>query len=242
MCWNMEASFAVAALGMAGTALLVKRKEHPFLYLTVFYFALMELLQAFTYLYIGQCASHENQILTLLGAYHISFQPIFVVLISLYFVPEGFRQRVQYPAIFFAACCSVVQLVGYYPFQWANHATDAMIYGKDLCANHGLWHISWYVPTFDSMSSVIGYSPRVSPYMLGTIVIPLLLGSWRFTAVNYTFGFLIAYLTTSSQNEAAAVWCLLSFAYLMICSETHIRNLIHVKTWYGLPYPWTKQS
>jgi hypothetical protein len=235
----MEASFAVATLGMAGTALLVKRKEHPFLYLTVFYFALMELLQAFTYLYIGQCSRQENQILTLLGAYHIAFQPIFVVLISLYFVPEEFRKRVQYPAVFLAACCSVIQLVDFYPFMWAVPAKNIMIYGAELCAAHGLWHISWYVPTFESATSILNLP--IPPYLIGTIVIPLLLGSWRFTAVNYTFGFLIAYLTTSSQNEAAAVWCLLSFAYLMICSETHIRNLIHVKTWYGLQYPWTKK-
>ncbi len=67
MCWSGEASGVLAAIGI-GTALYsAKKKMHPILWVTLGYFSLMELLQAFTYGVIDRCELPSNQIMTLLG-------------------------------------------------------------------------------------------------------------------------------------------------------------------------------
>jgi hypothetical protein len=47
------------------------------------YFSSMEVLQAFTYSVIDQCALPSNQIATLLGYLHIAFQPFFINMLSM---------------------------------------------------------------------------------------------------------------------------------------------------------------
>lgn len=231
MCWSIEASFVVATAGIAGTTHLYRKKDHPFLWLTVGWFSLMELLQAFTYLYIGSCENPNNQMLTLLGAYHIALQPIFVCLISLYFVHPAVRSKISPIVIIASFAISLMLLVEIYPWSWAAPRVDNMIYGKTMCAAHGAWHIAWYVPT----SRI--FDLPVNPYLIGTIIIPLLIGSWKFTAINYTLGFLFGTITGGSPNEAAAIWCLVSFGYLLMSTKTKLRNAIYVNKWYFWEYP-----
>ena len=94
MCWSGEASAVLAAAGIS-TAIYVARKgESKELWLPLSYFALMELLQAVTYVYIDRCDDPNNQLLTLFGYLHVAFQPFFANMVAMYFIPESVKQKI----------------------------------------------------------------------------------------------------------------------------------------------------
>ena len=65
MCWSGEASGVLAVVGLSTAAYLaIKKGESKELWIPLTYFALMELLQAVTYIYIDLCDNPSNQILT----------------------------------------------------------------------------------------------------------------------------------------------------------------------------------
>lgn len=55
----------------------------------------MEALQAYTYGVNDDCTMPSNQVATLLGYLHITFQPFFINLISIYFIPNQVRKRIE---------------------------------------------------------------------------------------------------------------------------------------------------
>lgn len=88
MCWSGEASAVLAVVGIGTTAYAAYKKEPAPLWMALGYFSSMELLQAFTYSVIDQCALPSNQIATLLGYLHIVFQPFFINMLSHVFHTE----------------------------------------------------------------------------------------------------------------------------------------------------------
>ena len=88
MCWSGEASAILATAGLASTTYLIVKKEDKQLWIPLGFFSLMELLQAGTYTVIDSCQLPVNQILTLLGYLHIAFQPFFINMVSMYFIPK----------------------------------------------------------------------------------------------------------------------------------------------------------
>ncbi len=93
VCWSGEASAILAAVGLATTAYAAYKGESPMLYAALAYFSLMEALQAYTYTVIDQCGLASNQIATILGYLHIAFQPFFINLMSMYFIPDKIRKK-----------------------------------------------------------------------------------------------------------------------------------------------------
>ena len=114
MCWSFGASTILAIVGVAVAIYLASKKRSKLLWIPLIYFSLMELLQSITYLSLNECALPINQMLTLLGYMHISFQPFFFNMIGLYFIPEKARNKIQgfvyalcfVAVIFFAAGCT----------------------------------------------------------------------------------------------------------------------------------------
>lgn len=225
MCWSGEASAAITALGIATTALAIHRKQPPAIWLSLAYFTLMEALQAYTYSVIDDCSNPSNQVATLLGYLHITFQPFFINAVSLYFIDQRVAKRVALPAYTVCFAASIMMLVKLYPFPWAPlcEASRPMC-GQLLCAIHGNWHIAWSLP----INTVGEYIPS---YLIAGFLVPLLYGSWRWTLLHLLVGPLFARLTTSNMNEWPAVWCLLSLELLILTFNTRMRDMLHVKRW-----------
>ena len=239
MCWSGEASAVLATVGLATTAWAAYKKEPTVLWLCLGYFSLMELLQAYTYIYIGQCGAPANQVATLLGYIHIAFQPFFINAMSMYFIPQAVARRVALPAYIVCFIATVLMLVHLYHLQGLGMCEIGRpLCGQSLCSVFGNWHIAWNLPlnhwydvwTFD-------LSPFIKnlylPYVMAGFVVPLLYGSWRFTAYHALLGPLLAKLLTDNPNEWPAVWCLLSIGILLIVAKTPLRRWLFVKTWYG---------
>ena len=224
MCWSGEASIALSAVGVAGTVWAAYKKEPTALWMCLGYFTLMEILQAYTYTVINQCSDPGNQIATLLGYLHITFQIFFINAVSLHFIDQKVVKKIQ-PFVYtvcFAA--SIMMLIKMYPFAWAGlcEAGVRPMCGAQLCSVDGNWHIAWEVP-------VNTINAGFSWYMLACFILPLLYGSWRFTLYHFLMGPALAFLTTDNMNEWPAVWCLLSIGFMLIVVKTPVRKILYMK-------------
>ncbi len=237
MCWNGQASSVLATVGILSTGYAIYKKEPFPLWISLGYFSLMELLQAFTYSVINQCDNPSNQIATLLGYLHITFQPFFINAVSLYFINQNVARKVApfvYTICFFAAILMLLQL---YPFDWAGHCDPRRpLCGELLCSLRGNWHIAWSVPTNGignalTRSGILGLRNGFPGYVIAGFILPLLYGSWRFTFYHIFLGMGLARMTTNNLNEWPAIWCLLSIGLLLIVIKTPIRRLLFVKRW-----------
>jgi hypothetical protein len=231
MCWSGEASTVLAAVGLGSTVYVASRGEDKRLWMTLGYFSLMEVLQAYTYTVIDDCSNPANQVATLLGYLHIVFQPFFANLISLYFIPKVVRDRIEIWVYSIVSVGAVCMLVSVYPFDWAPTCeTGIHIFcSQQICSISGDWHIAWEIPRRLILLSIY-------PYILTTFVLPILYGSWRMTIYHLITGPALAYLTTGNWNEFAAVWCLYSIALLLIVIKTPLRKMLFVNDWFFYSY------
>lgn len=233
MCWSGEASAVLALTGFAGTAYAAYRKEPFPLWIALGYFSLMELLQAFTYGVIDQCALPDNQIATMLGYLHIVFQPFFVNAFCLHFVPKEVAQKLYKPVFALCFVATLIMILQVFPFDWAGQCNPVRWLCSDkLCSVHGNWHIAWLVP-LNGIGNWFAdnHWPPINAYSVVGFLLPILYGSWRMTLYHLALGPLLAMALTSNINEIPAVWCLLSIGLLLIVVKTPIRQFLYVKSW-----------
>lgn len=227
MCWNGQASATLATVGMASTAYVAIKGEDKKLWIPLFYFSLMEVLQAATYTVIDRCGLPLNQILTLFGAFHIAFQPFFINACSMHFVPEVVYRRIK-PFVY-GTCLvgTVMVLTLIYPFEWAQmcHVGRVPFCSEHLCSVSGNWHIAWGAPLNNITWLYLGY-------FIPAFVVPVLYGSWRFTLYHLIVGPLLASTLTNNLNEWPAVWCLMSIGLLLLVIKSPLRRLIYVQQWF----------
>ena len=241
MCWSGEASAVLATVGLGSTIYAAHKGEDKRLWITLGYFSLMEALQAVTYIVIDDCSAPSNQIATLLGYLHITFQPFFINLISLYFIPGEVRKRIE--PLVFTACfiTAIILLIQLYPFSWAGECDPLRpLCGSVLCSVSGNWHIAWEVPAsgignFWVNTGISFLSHGYIAYVVASFLIPLIYGSWRLTLYHYLLGPLLASMTTDNINEWPAVWCLFSIGILLIVVKTPIRKILFVRKWIFWP-------
>jgi hypothetical protein len=247
MCWSGEASAILATIGLGTAGYSALHKMHPALWVTLAYFSLMEWLQAFTYASIDRCDDHVNQILTLLGYLHISFQPFFANAISMHFLPETRRRKIALPAYAICFAATVVMLLQLVPLEWAGQCVrPAPLCAAQLCSVHGNWHIAWDIPLnnlgFDvALPFYTGHVPAyLAAYTFAAFLLPFAYGVWRGTVFHLFTGPFLAWLTTNNANEWPAVWCLLSIGIIMLvikirasdalCARLGLRSLAELKT------------
>ena len=232
MCWSGEASAVLATVGLASTTYVAIKKEDKNLWVPLGYFSLMELLQAFTYVYIDDCDLPANQVLTLLGYIHIAFQPFFINMFAMYFIPKSFRDKISWFVYGLCFAASFLMIIKLYPFEWAKNCSDGTaLCAENLCSFHGGWHIAWNVP-LNSLSFLYFFG-----YTFPAMVLPFLYSSWRMSVYHILLGPLLAYIFTNNWNELPAVWCLFSIGFLLIVIKTPIRKFMYVKKWYFWKYP-----
>lgn len=222
MCWSGEASAVLASIGLGTAAYSFMKKMAPPLWITLGYFSMMELLQAATYTVIDNCDSHLNQILTLFGYLHISFQPFFVNGISMHFLPEARRKKIMVPVYAVCFAAAIVMLMQLYPFSWAGTCLPREpLCGAHLCSVSGNWHIAWDLPLngfgIDASFMSAGHlGSYLIAYTLAAFVMPFAYGIRRGTVFHLLVGPFMASLLTNNPNEWPAVWCLLSIGIVML--------------------------
>jgi len=239
MCWSGEASGVLAVAGLSTATYVALKGESKELWIPLTYFALMELLQAFTYVYIDLCDNPNNQVLTLLGYLHVSFQPFFVNMVAMYFIPESVKLKIRTTVYTLCGIGTLFMLFKMYPFAWAGSCNIGIegFCGPSICSTSGSWHIAWQMPLNGLMSDPVGWlfgfnwGLHAFTYILVAFYLPLIYGSWRFVGFHYLIGPFISDVTTTDPNEYSAVWCLFSIALCVSVIKTPIRKHLHVKNW-----------
>ena len=240
MCWSGEASGVLATIGLATAVYVARKGESKELWIPLTYFALMELLQAATYVYIDLCDNPNNQVLTLLGYLHIAFQPFFVNMVAMYFIPEEVKLKIRTTVYTICAVGTVAMLIKMFPFGgWAGECIEGLegFCGPHVCSVSGDWHIAWQMPLNGLMSSPVSWLPGFDyglhgfAYILVAFYVPFIYGSWRFVGFHYLVGPVISDLLTNDPNEYAAVWCLFSIALCVSVIKSPIRKYLSVETW-----------
>ena len=214
--------------------------NNPEISYTLSYFALMELLQAVTYVYINRCDDPNNQLLTLFGYLHVAFQPFFVNMVAMYFIPESVKQKIATTVYSICAVAALAMLVKLYPFGWAGSCNIGLegFCGPHACSVSGNWHIAWQLPLNGLLSAPVYYLPgyewglHALIYILAAFIMPLAYGSWRFVGFHFLAGPLLSDILTTDPNEFAAVWCLFSIALCVSVIKTPIRKHLHVRSWF----------
>lgn len=235
MCWSIGASAALTVAGFGTAAGARARGDKPAIWVTLGYFSAMEGLQAVTYLVIDACGGDTNRLLTMLAYIHIAFQPVFINLISMTFIPDEARRRVSPVVYGLCAASAIYMLLQLYPFDWSSQCLIGQaLCGTQLCAVSGTWHIGWEVPYRNFIL------PAFPTYIAVGFILPILYGSWRFTLFHFVTGPAAAYLSTPNANEWPAVWCLYSVGLVLIALMGPLRRWFRVEKWFW-PASWDRR-
>lgn len=228
MCWSGEASAAIAIGGLTSAYLLKRRGEPREVYLPTAYFVLMEGLQAVTYIFVDECGTRANELLTHLAMVHIAFQPIFINMLGMEFIDPAVKKRIKKFVYAFSGLVSMfclLRLVPAWDLFGRCEVGTALCSVEQTCAYRGQWHIGWDV-------LLNGFNERWRWYQVSAFALPVLYGSWKWSLYHFMVGPLLAALTTSDVNERPAVWCLFSTCIIALLVNTRLRNYIHVKRWF----------
>lgn len=218
MCWGMEVTAGMAAVGVAAAAFTARRGDPAAVPLTLLYFAAMEGLQLAGYLVIDQCGTPANRAVTALSMLHIVLQPVVLNAFMLAWlapgIAHGTRRRVMALAVLF----SVLMLVQMVPWPGLERCTPGQpLCGEVLCTMSGNWHLAWTLPYSDIFGGPdrwLGTNFGFPAYVLAIFVMPLFYGLWRFALFHALVGPVAANLLTDNPNEAPAIWCLVSILIL----------------------------
>lgn len=239
MCWSLEASAALAVTGAVVTGYAVMTNKPKSLWIPLAYFTAMEALQAAQYTVVDICGIPLNQILTIVGYVHIAFQPFFINMVAMYFIPVQIKERISKTVYWLCAAAAVSMLIQLVPFAWAGQCLPgSMLCGKTLCTVSGSWHIAWDIP-LNGLYNLLFTLVHVSMpgYVLVGLLLPFIYGSWKLNLYQMLTGLVLACFLTSNPNEAAAVWCLLSIGIcILIIGEKPVRKYLHVRHWWLWKY------
>jgi len=236
MCWSFGASTVLAILGIIASFILYKSKKYHGLWIPLFYFSIMELLQAVTYLVLNRCSLPLNQIFTVLGYFHIAFQPFFINNAFMFFIPKEVRQKISgmvYSICFIGALLTLAQLI---PFTFAGMCRQGVdvLCGTNICSASGSWHLAWFLP-LNGLAILTFFG-----YTLPAFILPLIYGAWKPTIYHIIFGPLLAWLLSPNPNEFPATWCLFSIAFILAVFYKPLLNWMYTKKWYFWNYPTKK--
>ncbi len=238
MCWSLEASAALAVAGGTATGWAIVKKLPKSLWIPLAYFTAMEALQAVQYIVVDLCGLPANQVLTILGYIHIAFQPFFINMVAMYFIPEHIKNKISKYVYAVCGLAAVSMLAQLYPAAWAGTCIPgSMLCGEMLCTVSGSWHIAWDIPLNGIYNFLDAFYIAMPGYVLAGLVMPFIYGSWKLNLYQMTCGLFLAMLLTDNQNEAAAIWCLLSIGIvILILGERPLRKYLHVRNWWLWKY------
>lgn len=239
MCWNVEASVGMVAIGTIATAVTYRRGDPPAIWLTLGYFAVMEALQVAGYGVVNQCGTTANTSVTVLSYLHIVLQPFFINAFAMELVPDVVKRRVRIGVFSACAVSSLVMLIQILPApQLGDCQPGSALCAARWCTVSGDWHIAWDVPyngLLVPLEQMIGIHFGFPTYMIAAFIFPLIYGAWRFAGVLAAAGPILAANLTTNPNEMPAIWCLFSIAILLISLSPVVRQTVSTTHWWGRP-------
>jgi len=179
----------------------------------VAYFAFMETLQAFQYGVINECDNPLNKIYTLLGFFHLAFQPFFVNLYLGTFMSAG--QKKYLPMILSLSFFGGIMMCNRLWMTEGDHMCTIGIQpmcGAKTCTFRGNVHLAWQMPMqhADQDYFTPGWTLHFFLFYLPTYA----LGMYGHTIFLLLSGPFLGRAMTSHQDEIPAIWCFFSICQI----------------------------
>ena len=224
MCFSPEISIVFAIFGVCMVMRLFSRGAKT-IACCIFYFCLMELLQAVQYSFIAptlvspECAGFVNKLLTTIGFVHICYQPYIVMVYYEYKDQDAAAIRRNRPFfVIFKRLCIIggSMLLARHVCALMIPSSDTLVgdspewlRGPTLCTHRGTYHLAWSVP----MSDVTYYTPGLALHSFLMFVLPLSLCELRYVWSSmqlFVTGPVVASLITDNLMEQPSIWCFFS--------------------------------
>jgi hypothetical protein len=227
----MSASFA--ALGFILSITLFFTTRNTKLAIGIFYFFLMEFLQAIQYLYIANdlnspiCDTDVNKILTLLGYAHICFQPYFCWLTVESLLLRNPKHRERFATIKSLCLIGCFWLLSRYMlsslpgYDTLTGTSTEWLRGSKLCTFKGKFHLSWSVPMADATYFVPGVAIHSFLMFAPFLTLWDVKGSLFMGTLLFLTGPIMASWISPSLMEQASIWCFFSIAQIAGFLVTH---------------------
>lgn len=238
MCFTKEMSGGFAGIGLLCAIWVYTKTSNLQLACGVFYFFLMEFLQYFQYLTIGDCENWWNQVLTLVGFAHICYQPYMTHIINCALTRNP-KKLQQWEVVLKLSLLGgtmlfmryfVSDLPGWRTQKFASIAdTDnatgqstnpdlltstEWLRGESLCTINGKHHLAWSVP----MSDVSYYTPsaQIHSFLMFAPFFCVTGGGWFQGLFLFLTGPFMAAYITENLLEQASIWCFFSISQIAI--------------------------
>lgn len=222
----MEMSGSFAALGLFASWWIYSKTNNRDLASGVFFFFLMEFLQAIQYIFIAPnldspiCDTFMNQFLTVLGYLHICLQPYFTHVINASLTKN--KSYIEKYVVIKRLCLlggGMLFARFLLAYQWPTTLTGTStewLRGDKVCTFKGNYHLAWSIPMADPTYVIPGaaihsfcmFAPFFALYEKKGMVIQ---GIFLFV-----FGPYLAGLITPNLMEQASIWCFFSIAQISI--------------------------
>ena len=240
MCFTKEwsitftiTSFSIAAWIYNGKGIWKQLEKWQINRLTILfiYFASMELLQFFQYLVIDECDNYLNKFLTVLGWFHICFQPYFSNLGFSALDPKNQkeeRKEVWKIVLRIIAICGFLMsariIIPYFVnlnenimvFQPCT-SRDEVMCSERTCTESGVYHLKWLFylirPSY--------LFPTTAIHFITMFITPIVFGlHWASIVLFITGPGLTLLFVKAHPAEFASIWCFFSIAEAIITIGT----------------------
>jgi len=177
------------------------------------YFALMETLQAVQYSFINLCDNPINKALTLVGFFHLAFQPFFVNYYVSEFMTKGNKRYV--PLMLTLSLFAGVLMSNR---MWKSPGDIPCsigiepLCGVSTCTFRGSVHLAWQMPMQHADQDY--FTPGFQLHFFMFYMPMFALGMWKFTLFLLVSGPFLGRALTNHQDEIPAIWCFFSIAQL----------------------------
>jgi hypothetical protein len=179
------------------------------------YFALMETLQAMQYIWIDQCDNPVNKFLTLLGFFHLAFQPFFTNLYLGAFMNKA--QKRYLPMILIMCMFAGVMMCNRMWMSNGDHLCTKGIEsmcGTRTCTFKGNVHLAWQMPLQHCDQDY--FTPGFTLHFFTFFLPSFALGMWQYTLFFLFSGPFTGRALTDHQDEIPSIWCFFSIAQLLL--------------------------
>ena len=227
MCWSKNVSLGMGLFGICASIVSYYRIEKLWSF-NIFFFAIMQFIHYFGYLYINKCNNPINKFMSYANYLHVCFQPFvwtlgFYGLFKKYKIITGEQLRVYWFAIKLSLVASFICASRIFPIHISkalsfpliskNHAGCA--YCGKTCSFSGNRHIGFSLPL------------RIEPEYITTnhfyhflfLFIPLLFfnNKTRLIAlITFVTAMIPSIIYKTRATESAALWCTLTIFQLLV--------------------------
>lgn len=213
MCFSFQSSVIMSVIGLIASVILYRAYNFPIAF-TVFYFTLMEIIQAIGYKVLDNCENKLNKAMAYLNYIHISFQP-FIFTLFIFSILK-FYNLTKYSQITLVLYLSLVASIFLLSRLFGPKETSGCdLCGPKACVKSGNRHITIETPLRTKPEYM---TPNIFVHFFFFFIPPLFLGPYGIGLAIFTFlGFVV--LTKSmklANGEASTVWCFASVVQLIL--------------------------